>query len=367
MQTGSVAVVLGTRPEIIKLAHVIRILGPLAHVIYTGQHYDRTLSGAFFDTFKLNNPDKSILGVGGASRGTQVSAIVKELTAMFTRRAPSVVVVQGDTNSTLGGALAAECSGVPVVHVEAGLRSFDRSMPEEINRRLVGSVAALHCVPTPGNRRNLLAEGVSDRLIQRTGNTVVEATLESRPSAEMARRLLGRYELADDGYVLATIHRPENTDDPQRLAALLESLHSLKLPVVFPVHPRTQAAVRRHKLTKLTNGLRLLPPLDHPRFLALAAHARLLVSDSGGVQEEVTVLKKPLVVVRNSTERQEAVDAGFAVVVQPGRQLHDAACAMIDDDGLARRLADTPSPFGDGLASTRIATAVCALASTGVR
>ncbi len=263
-------------------------------------------------------------------------------------------MVQGDTNTASAAAQAANCCEVPVVHVEAGLRSFDRTMPEETNRSVIGVVADLHCAPTLRAAANLHAEQIDVRRIVLTGNTIVEAMLEMLPGDPEARQIVADAGFEPDGYVLATIHRPENTDDPARLGAILTELAKLGLPVLLPVHPRTGQAVRRHGLTEELDRLVTMPPLDHRTFLALASHARLIVSDSGGIQEECTVLKRPVLVVRNSTERPESVEAGFAELVQPGQALGEAARRLIDDPDLTARLAAIPCPFGDGTASQRI-------------
>jgi UDP-N-acetylglucosamine 2-epimerase (non-hydrolysing) len=192
---------------------------------------------------------------------------------------------------------------VPVVHVEAGLRSHDRGMPEDINRCVVGVLADLHCAPTERAVANLREKGVPAEKIVLTGNTIVEATLGMLPNEETAREIVAGLDAEPNEYVLATIRRPENTDDPERLRIILDELSKLGLPVLLPLHPRSRAAVERHGLTAALDRLRPVPPADHRTFLGLARHARLLVSDSGGVQEECMVLRRPLIVARNSTER----------------------------------------------------------------
>jgi UDP-N-acetylglucosamine 2-epimerase (non-hydrolysing) len=241
------------------------------------------------------------------------------------------------------------------VHVEAGLRSHDRTMPEEINRCVAGVLADLHCAPTPGAVANLRHDGVPAGRIALTGNTVVEAINDMLPSEQDAREIAAGLGAEPGAYVLATIHRPENTDDPGRLRAILDELSKLGLPVLLPLHPRTRAAAARHGLAAALDRLRTIPPADHRTFLGLARHARLLVSDSGGIQEECTVLKRPLIVVRNNTERPEAVEAGFAHLVPPGPVIGELGRSLINDRDLTDRLAAIPCPFGDGQASERIA------------
>ena len=348
-----IAVAVGTRPEIVKLAHIVRMLGPAARLVHSGQHTDEELAGVFFSAARLPAPE-ALSGICGEPRHVQIGRMVEQFGALFTQQLPAAVLVQGDTNTASAAAQAGNYAGVPVVHVEAGLRSFDRGMPEEMNRCVIGVLADLHCAPTEGAVANLRAEGVPAGRIMLTGNTIVEATLSMVPGETTARAIAARAGVQPGEYVLATIHRPENTDDRLRLQTILDELSKLGLPVLLPLHPRTRLAVQRHGLTAELERLRLAYPADHQTFLGLARHARLIVSDSGGVQEECTVLKRPLIVIRNSTERPESVDAGFAHLVQPGPLIGDLGRQLIGDEGLSERLASLPCPFGDGRASERI-------------
>ncbi|MYV98485.1 UDP-N-acetylglucosamine 2-epimerase (non-hydrolyzing) [Streptomyces sp. SID3343] len=355
---ASVAVVLGTRPELVKLAPLIHELGPAARLLHTGQHWDEAMSGRFLRDLDLPHPEL-LTGIGGRPRAGQIAHSLDQLDAAFTRRRPAAVVVQGDTNATLAGALAANALDIPLVHVEAGLRSFDRAMPEEHNRVMVDHVADLLCAATPANAANLRAESVDERRIAVTGNTVVEVVRGRIPDRPARTALLATYGLRPDTYVLATVHRPENTDTAEALRAVLAELDEIAragTPVLFPMHPRTRAAVERFDLTALLRRITTVGPTGYGEFLALARHAALLVSDSGGIQEECTVLGRPLLVVRRSTERPEAVDTGFAALVRPGPELGETARSWLaDTPRRLARLAATPSPYGDGLASTRIA------------
>ncbi|MBO0656990.1 UDP-N-acetylglucosamine 2-epimerase (non-hydrolyzing) [Streptomyces triculaminicus] len=359
----SVAVVLGTRPELVKLTDLVRLLGPAAHLVHTGQHYDEELSGRFLTELGLPEPT-FLTGVGGRPRAVQISAALAQLDALFTAEPPLAVVVQGDTNAALAGALAANARGIPLVHVEAGLRSHDRAMPEEHNRVLIDRVADVLCAATEDNRANLLAEGVADARIAVTGNTVVEAVRNQLPGERERAALLARQGLVADGYVLATVHRPENTDSAEALRAILRELGALATadrPVVLPLHPRTRARVEAAGLTDLLAPLTVTAPLGYSEFLALARHSALLVSDSGGIQEECTVLGRPLVVVRRSTERPEAM-ADFADLVEPGAAIGAAARRRLASGAQElERLAALPSPFGDGLASDRIVALLTAI------
>ncbi|MFI1181400.1 non-hydrolyzing UDP-N-acetylglucosamine 2-epimerase [Streptomyces sp. NPDC020799] len=362
LPTRSVAVVLGTRPELVKLTDLVRLLGPAAHLVHTGQHYDEELSGRFLSELGLPEPT-FLTGIGGQPRAVQISAALAQLDALFTAEPPLAVVVQGDTNAALAGALAANARGIPLLHVEAGLRSHDRNMPEEHNRVLIDRIADVLCAATGDNRANLLAEGIDDARIAVTGNTVVEAVHGQLPDAAARAELVERHGLTADAYVLATVHRPENTDSVDALRAILTELSALaeSVPVVVPLHPRTRARIAAAGLEDLLTGLTVCRPLGYGEFLALARHAALLVSDSGGIQEECTVLGRPLVVVRRSTERPEAM-ADFADLVEPGPQIGAVARRRLAEGpaGLAR-LAALPSPFGDGLASERIVALLAAV------
>lgn len=349
-----IAVVVGTRPEIVKLAPLIRILATSAWVAHSCQHDDRELSDVFLRAAGIERT-ASISGVRGEPRYRQFAQVIGELGDIFKTNPPAAVIVQGDTNTTAAAAQAASFSGVPLIHVEAGLRSHDRAMPEEINRCVTSVLADLHCAPTELAVANLQAEGVPAERIRLTGNTIVEATLGMLPSEREAWRIVDAYGVEPDRYVLATIHRPENADDPARLRTVLEQLASLGLPVLVPLHPRTRNSVIRFELGEALSQLRVIAPVDHRTFLGLARHARLLVSDSGGVQEECTIVKRPLIVVRNSTERPESIAAGFAHLVRPGPGIGELGRDLIADPDIAERLAATPCPFGDGLASERIA------------
>ncbi|TNM40513.1 UDP-N-acetylglucosamine 2-epimerase (non-hydrolyzing) [Nocardioides albidus] len=349
---GRIAVVVGTRPEIIKLAPVVHELGAQALLVHSGQHWDRELSGAFFDEAGIGAPEVTLRGIGGQDRARQIGGMVTALAEALEAARPDAVVVQGDTNTTSAAAQCASYLGLPLVHVEAGLRSFDRAMPEELNRLVVGALADLHCAATPTNVDNLVREGVPASRIRLTGNTIVEATERS------LRAVTGRVGLPRHRtFVLATIHRPENTDDPVRLAAILDELGRLPAPVVMPLHPRTRACVERFGMGHLLDPLEVVAPIGHEEFLGLASHAALLVSDSGGVQEECTVLKKPLIVVRNSTERPESVEAGFAHLVRPGPAIGALGRRLLADRDLPHRLRGVPSPYGDGSAARAIVAA----------
>ncbi|MDQ7910986.1 UDP-N-acetylglucosamine 2-epimerase (non-hydrolyzing) [Phytohabitans sp. ZYX-F-186] len=352
---GTIAIVLGTRPEMIKLAPIAGRLGDRARILHTGQHFDDALSSSILSEVSLT--EVAALGmVGGRSRGVQIGAALCALDENFAANRPAMVMVQGDTNAALAGALAANARGIPLVHVEAGLRSNDRAMPEEHNRILIDHISDLLCAPTAGNIANLRAEGIASQRIRLTGNTIVEAVWQHLPSAGRRDEILGAHSVKPDAYVLATLHRPENTDDPAALRTIVTELSDIasnSLPVLLSIHPRTRAALVANGLLESLEPVSQLPPLPYGEFLALARHAAVIVSDSGGVQEEVTVLKRPLVVVRRSTERPESL-RHFAALVTPGPALGDAVRRTIAS---APDLANARCPYGEH-ATARIVEAV---------
>ena len=353
----SIAVVLGTRPEIIKLAGTVRLLGDAARVVYTGQHYDPELSGVFFEEFGMHRPDVHV-GIGAERRGTQIGRATAGLDELFERDRPLAVVVQGDTNTVAAGALAANAAGIPLVHVEAGLRSFDRRMPEEHNRVITDHLSDRCLAATAANRKNLLAERIDDERIVVTGNTIVEAVQRLMPEPEVRRETLGRFGVEPNRFVLSTFHRPENVDDPVNLSAILSQLASLPVPVILPLHPRTVRRIEEFDMGAALSRLIVVDPVGYRDFLALGSEAALLISDSGGVQEEVSVYKRPLVVVRRSTERPEVLGT-FAELVEPGPAISDTANGWLDDlDRAHRELSHLPSPYGDATAPRRTVDAI---------
>jgi UDP-N-acetylglucosamine 2-epimerase (non-hydrolysing) len=356
-QSSAIAVVLGTRPEIIKLAPLIDVLGTGARVVHTGQHFSGPMSEQITAGFALPAPAVN-LGLGGTGRGAQLGSMITALDRMFAADRPDAVVVQGDTTSALAGALAANANDIPLCHIEAGLRSFDREMPEEHNRVLIDHLADLCCVPTPTNSANLTAENIPPDRILVTGNTIVDALQRMRPAPTVMSATLAGFGLHRDRFVLATLHRPENVDEPDVLRLLLTQLAALPLPVLLPLHPRTGQRVADFGLSALLDGLRVTGPLQYQEFLALAGAAAVIVSDSGGLQEEASVLKRPIVVLRRSTERPE-VEGTFSIRVLPGpeSELVLRRWTGVVDKRL-RHLAAIPSPYGDGKAAERIAASI---------
>lgn len=315
----TVAVILGTRPEIIKMAPVIFELRNRKvpfEIIHTGQHYDELLSEIFFEELRLPKPDK-FLGVGSGSQAEQTAKAMIAIEKELIDTDPSVVLVQGDTNTVLAGALAASKSGFPVGHVEAGLRSHDYRMPEEYNRRLADHLSAYLFAPTERSAENLRKESVHGKIFV-TGNTVIDACNTYVPIAESESTIISK--LKFDRFCLATAHRAENVDDRNVLENFIEIFHKSPVPVVYPIHPRTKKLLGSFGLLEKlerSENVQLIDPVGYFDFLMLEKRCEFIMTDSGGIQEEATApsINKKVFVLRISTERPEAVESGHAVVV----------------------------------------------------
>lgn len=346
-----IALVAGTRPEIIKLAPVRQLLGHQAFTIHTNQHYSTGFAGDA-------TPDLVLDPIPAATPGQQLGSWTGALDHAYREHHPDAVLVQGDTTTTLAGALAATTTRTPLIHIEAGLRSHDRSMPEEHNRVVVDHLADLCCTPSEHARDNLIAERISADRIVTTGNTILESVTAALPPDDEQTRLLEQLGLNSEDYVLATIHRPENVDDAGTLESILQQLALLPVPVVLPLHPRTQQRIEAAGLANLAANLRMTGPLDYPALLTMIKNSTAVVSDSGGIQEEITALKRPIVVVRRSNERPET-EHNFGIRVPAGPDIHTVITRWLaDPDALHTRLAQQPSPYGDGSATVRILRAI---------
>lgn len=325
--------------------------GVVQRLVHTGQHYGTAMSDRFFEQLDLPTPDVN-LGVGSGSHAQQTAAVMTRLEAVLVADRPAVLVVYGDVNSTMAAALVAAKLGIPVAHVEAGLRSFDDSMPEEINRVVTDRLATLLLTPSPDADENLLREGIAPERIHRVGNVMIDSLVRVLPRADAAAALAHVGLATGDPFALVTLHRPATVDDEPVLRAVVEALTELaaELPVLFPVHPRTRARIR----PEWTGNSRvvMLDPLGYLEFLALEQHARVVVTDSGGVQEETTYLGVPCVTVRDNTERPITVAQGSNVLVgrNPARMLEAARTAI---QRSRRRL--PPPDLWDGRAAERAA------------
>jgi UDP-N-acetylglucosamine 2-epimerase (non-hydrolysing) len=348
-----ILIVIGTRPEIIKMSPVIRECahqGIEFQVLHTGQHYSYEMDRIFFEQLNLSAPEYN-LDVGSWTHGAQTAAILAGIETILLKHPPGIILVQGDTNTVCAGALAAAKLHIPVGHVEAGLRSFDRSMPEEINRIVADHISDELFAPSEISRQNLLHEGIPSEKITVTGNTVVDAALQNIEIAQKKVHPLEELGLEPQGYFLVTVHRAENVDDPVRLAGIITGLQKISaqsgLPVVFPMHPRTQKMVREFGLS--TEGIRVTDPVGYLEFLILESQSALLLTDSGGVQEEGCILKVPCVTLRENTERPETLDVGANILAGVNAE------KML---GAVTQMMDVPrtwdNPFGNGDASHRI-------------
>ena len=361
-----IVTVAGARPNFVKIAPLLRemrrhpSLVPI--LVHTGQHYDGALSDQLFTDLKIPPPEFN-LGVGSGSHATQTAEVLRRLEPILEKVKPHLVLVVGDVNSTLGAALTAAKLGVPVAHVEAGLRSFDRTMPEEINRVLTDALSDLLFVTEESGQRNLLGEGISEEKIHFVGNVMIDTLRSSKERWESSSifRRLGLVEGAS--YAVLTLHRPSNVDDPATLKPLLEALQVLsqQLPFIFPVHPRVKPQLLQQKdlfwprqgsgESLPGKGISCLDPLGYYDCIALMSRARLVLTDSGGIQEETTILGVPCLTLRNTTERPVTVTHGTNRVIgtDPGRIVEEAL----------RTLDNPPLPNGgpplwDGEASKRI-------------
>lgn len=338
--------IVGARPQFIKAAPVSRQLRRIHTevLLHTGQHYDFLMSEVFFRELGIPVPDYN-LGVGSASHGKQTGEMLARIEEVLLQERPAWVLVYGDTNSTLAGALAAAKLHIPVAHVEAGLRSFNRAMPEEINRLLADHVSALLLCPTATAVQNLAREGIAAG-VHLVGDVMYDAVLQGLAVA--TRRVHERLDLVPQGYLLATIHRPSNTDDPAVLAGIVAALNATGETVVFPAHPRTRKALQSAGIVPAAN-VRLTDPVSYLDMLALERDARLILTDSGGVQKEAYWLGVPCITLRRETEWVETVAAGWNVLVgaDPARIL-DAVHGFCPTG-------ERPPFFGDGRAGEKIA------------
>ncbi|MBN1244441.1 UDP-N-acetylglucosamine 2-epimerase (non-hydrolyzing) [Candidatus Bathyarchaeota archaeon] len=351
----TVMVVVGTRPEIIKMAPIVRALRknkiPTTFV-HCGQHYDYNMSQQFIEDLELPSPDYTYK-IRAYSPGAQTAQIILYMDKVLKETAPAVVLVEGDTNSVLAAAVAANKREVPVGHVEAGLRSFDLRMPEEHNRRLTDHLSTFLFAPTERAEANLKRESVWGKIYV-TGNTVIDAVIQHLPIAERKSEILKKIRF--EKFALATAHRAENVDAEAVLKTFMEVFASSPVPVVYPMHPRTKKRLRQNKMyaqiRKLEN-VQILPPLGYLDFLVLMKKSELIITDSGGIQEEATApsIRKPVLVIRLSTERPEAVETGFAKVV--GTDKHEILAAIGTALKRRKELPQT-SPFGDGTAAEKI-------------
>jgi UDP-GlcNAc3NAcA epimerase len=350
--------VVGARPQFVKAAVVHRALSQHSELeavlIHTGQHYDAGMSKVFFEELDIPQPDYD-LEIGSGSHGNQTGRMLIAIEDVLSQARPNVVVVYGDTNSTLAGALSAAKLLIPVVHVEAGLRSFNREMPEEINRVLTDHLSELLFAPTDVAVMNLLREGIDEEQIHKVGDVMYDAALLYGERAEARSEILQQIHATPGAYSLVTIHRAENTDCSEHLQVICETLGRLsdRMPVIFPVHPRTRKALDRTGLTSSLGGVHLTDPLGYLDMVMLEKNARLILTDSGGVQKEAFFYRVPCVTLREETEWIELVELGWNRLAPPASS--DAQWKTIEE-ALSRASAQEAHPYGLGDAGSKIAT-----------
>ncbi len=353
MNAVRIVTIVGNRPQFVKAAAVSRLLRASHEelLVHTGQHYDDELSKVFFEELGIPAPDRE-LGAGSGSNIEQTARILAALAPVLAELRPGLALVYGDTNSTLAGAVAAAQANIPVGHVEAGMRSFDRSMPEELNRVLTDHASDLLLCSTQTAMDNLAREGVPGEA-HLVGDVMADVSLAFREIAAERSAILAELGLAPGAYLVVTAHRAGNVDDPARLERLVALVEALPQPVVFPVHPRTRARLEAAGLLDRLDGVTLAPPLGYLDFLELARHARAILTDSGGVQKEAYLLGVPCVTLRDTTEWVETVDAGWNVLVDLDRE-----AAL---EALRRTLPpERPELYGGGRAAERVRDAVSA-------
>lgn len=347
-----IATVVGARPQFIKAASVSRVLRKTHQeiLIHTGQHYDTNMSDIFFDELHIPRPDYH-LGIGSGLHGAQTGAILEKVEEVLIRETPDALLVYGDTNSTLAGALAASKLHIPVIHIEAGLRSFNRRMPEEINRVLTDHLSKWLFCPTETAVKNLGAEGISEG-VYKNGDVMYDAFLYNLELAKEKSNILQTLGLKPKAYILCTIHRAENTDDPVRLTQILQALAKISLPIVLPLHPRTRKIIQQLGLNSLLDQVKVIDPVGYLDMITLEAHTLKLVTDSGGVQKEAYFAGVPCITMRDETEWVETVNVGWNILTGADEQKILEAVESFNPPE-AR-----PDIFGDGHAAEQFVTAL---------
>ncbi len=351
--------VVGARPQFIKAAVVSRVIagfnehrhvdGRIQEVlVHTGQHYEDGMSAVFFRELGIPAPAYD-LGVGSGPHGQQTGRMLDGLERVMQQAGPDCVLVYGDTNSTLAGGLAASKLQIPIAHVEAGLRSYNRAMPEEINRIIVDHLSSLLFCPTTRSVKNLSCEGIT-KGVHLVGDVMYDSLLHNQERAGQKDGILKRLGVRPGQYALATIHRAQTTDHPETLRNILVALGCLGLPVLVPLHPRTKAALRTAGVDRPSGEVRLVSPVSYHEMLALERHARLILTDSGGVQKEAFLLRVPCVTLRNETEWEETVEAGWNRLAgtDPDRIVTAARASLGEGP------TDPGHPYGDGHAAEAI-------------
>ena len=348
-----IVTIIGARPQFIKAAAVSRVFraqaGIVEKLVHTGQHYDANMSDVFFSELEIPPPAYH-LGIGGGHHGEMTGRMLAGIEEVLLSERPDWVLVYGDTNSTLAGALAASKLHIPVAHVEAGLRSFNRRMPEEINRVLTDHASDVLFAPTATAVAHLAQEGIVGNSVHLVGDVMYDAALYFAKKAELDSVILSALNLSPAGYVLATIHRQENTDDVGRLRSIFDGLGAIDLPVVLPLHPRTRKRLEEFKIA-IAPTIRLIDPVGYLDMVQLERCAAVIATDSGGVQKEAFFYGVPCITLRDETEWVELVDLGWNQLVSPG----DAGLIAETVRGAVGRRGAEGQPYGGGHAAQKIA------------
>lgn len=349
-----IAIIIGTRPEIIKMSPIIRECQRRRlnfFILHTNQHYSENLDRIFFKELKLPQP-KYNLNIGSRTHAEGTGKMLVGIEKVLIKEKPDIVLVEGDTNTVLAGALVAVKLHIKIGHIEAGLRSYDRKMPEEINRILTDHCSDFLFVPTKKSKEILLNEGISKKKIFITGNTIVDAVFQNLKLAKKKSEILKKLDLKKQEYFLITVHRQENTDNKKRLEGILKGLNLIynkyNLPIIYPIHPRTEKMIKKFKL-KIPKGIKLIEPVGYLDFLQLEVNARLIFTDSGGVQEESCVLRVPCVTLRDNTERPETIEVGASILAGTGPQK-----ILWVTRKMLKKSKKWNNPFGDSRAGQKI-------------
>jgi UDP-N-acetylglucosamine 2-epimerase (non-hydrolysing) len=349
-----VCVIVGTRPEIIKMCPLIRYLEQQQidyFILHTGQHYSIEMDKIFFDELELPLP-KYNLEVGSSTHGKQIALILEKTEQILMEEKPEIVFVEGDTNSVLAGALAAAKLKIKVGHVEAGLRSYNREMPEEVNRIATDHISDLLFCPTEQSQRIVLSENIDQSKIFVTGNTIVDSVLQNIELSLKKSEILQKLNINEKEYFLLTMHRQENVDSEEKISSVFNGLKRIaenySLPIIFPLHPRTKKQIEKYSIN-VPAEIKIVEPLGFLDFLQLEAKAKLILTDSGGVQEEACILRIPCVTLREDTERPETISVGANILVGTNEEK-----IFNGVEEILSKPRDWQNPFGDGRAAEKI-------------
>lgn len=354
-----IVTVIGARPQFIKASIISQKLSRASNIqeviVHTGQHYDQGMSNVFFEELGIPNPQYN-LGIGSASHGQQTGHMLGSIEEVLLNESPDLVVVYGDTNSTLAGAIAAAKLHISIAHIEAGLRSFNRQMPEEINRVLTDHASDILLTPTKLASRNLIKEGIEKAQIFEVGDVMYDVALTFAEKADQKSKILENLNLQSNSFILATIHRAENTDDSKRLEYIFTALCQISetTEIVLPLHPRTKKALQSSGLlSKVSNSLRVIDPVGYLDMVALEKNAQLILTDSGGVQKEAYFYQVPCVVLRDETEWQELIELGWNKLVPPN-SIKTIQTGILQHLSMDVNQLSFPTVYGDGHSAKKI-------------